>query len=112
MELGRFETNKIYNEDCYKGIKDIPDNSIDLIIIDPPYEFVANGGGGAFGSKNRDYHGEYSKLSTKEHRREGLRIMSNMQRVANNLDDICAGFNYQLLDEIDRVMKNINIYMV
>ena len=54
MELGRFQLNNIYNEDCYKGIKDIPDNSIDLIIIDPPYEFVANGGGGAFGSKNRD----------------------------------------------------------
>lgn len=32
------ELNKIYNEDCFKGIKKIPDKSIDLIIIDPPYE--------------------------------------------------------------------------
>ena len=32
------ETNVIYNEDCYVGIKSIPDNSIDLVIIDPPYD--------------------------------------------------------------------------
>ena len=32
------ETNVIYNEDCIKGMKErIPDNSIDLIVTDPPY---------------------------------------------------------------------------
>ena len=30
--------NKIYNEDCMIGIKKIPDNFIDLVIIDPPYQ--------------------------------------------------------------------------
>ena len=29
--------NKIYNEDCLEGISKIPDNSIDLILTDPPY---------------------------------------------------------------------------
>lgn len=37
MQLGRFQTNNIYNEDSYSAIKDIPDNSIDLIVVDPPY---------------------------------------------------------------------------
>ncbi len=31
------ELNKIYNEDCLSGLKRIPDNSIDLIVSDPPY---------------------------------------------------------------------------
>ncbi len=32
------ETNKIYNEDCLEGMKKrIPDNSVDLIITDPPF---------------------------------------------------------------------------
>ncbi len=31
------ELNKIYNEDCLVGMKKIPDNSIDLILTDPPY---------------------------------------------------------------------------
>ena len=33
--------NMIYNEDCLEGMKSIPDDSIDLIITDPPY-CVAN----------------------------------------------------------------------
>ena len=31
------EVNKIYNEDCINGMKRIYDNSIDLIVTDPPY---------------------------------------------------------------------------
>lgn len=30
--------NKIYNMDCLEGMKLIPDNSIDSIVTDPPYE--------------------------------------------------------------------------
>ena len=29
------QLNKIYNMDCNKGIKTIPDNSIDLMFADP-----------------------------------------------------------------------------
>lgn len=31
------EVNKIYHEDCLDGMKRIPNNSIDLVITDPPY---------------------------------------------------------------------------
>lgn len=31
------ELNKIYNEDCLEGMKDIPDDSVDLVLTDPPY---------------------------------------------------------------------------
>lgn len=31
------ETDIIYNEDCLKGLSKVPDKSIDLIVIDPPY---------------------------------------------------------------------------
>jgi site-specific DNA-methyltransferase (adenine-specific) len=37
MKLGDFELNKIYCMDCLEGLKKIPDNSIDLIVTDPPY---------------------------------------------------------------------------
>lgn len=29
--------NKIYNEDCIKGMKNIENNSVDLVVTDPPY---------------------------------------------------------------------------
>lgn len=46
MKLGNeFETNNIYLGDCYELIKKLPDNCIDLVVIDPPYEFCAGGNG-------------------------------------------------------------------
>ena len=35
--LGSLELNKVYQMDCLEGIQLLPDNSIDLIVIDPPY---------------------------------------------------------------------------
>jgi|TARA_R100000501_G_C2618198_1_gene111686 DNA modification methylase len=35
------ELNKIYNMDCLEGMKQLEDNSVDLIIIDPPYNIGA-----------------------------------------------------------------------
>ncbi len=32
------EKNKIYNMDCIEGMKQMEDQSVNLIIIDPPYE--------------------------------------------------------------------------
>jgi DNA modification methylase len=36
--LNLLEINKIYNMDCLEGLKLLPDNSIDSIVTDPPYE--------------------------------------------------------------------------
>jgi|SRR5690625_239127 len=36
------ELNKIYNKDCLKGMKQIPDKSIDMILCDLPYEMTDN----------------------------------------------------------------------
>lgn len=86
MMLGKYELNKIYNEDCYQAIKNIPDKSIDCIYTDIPYLYD-NGGGG------------YSELSK--------RINSKK----NFLSDISNGINYEILNEFIRVMKKVNIFI-
>ena len=35
------ETNIVYQEDCIKGMKKIPSNSINLVLTDPPYGITA-----------------------------------------------------------------------
>ena len=48
------ELNRIYNEDCLEGMKRIPDNSIDLIVTDPPYKMNHSTGGCTnIGMKNK-----------------------------------------------------------
>ena len=37
------DINKIYNEDCLIGLKEIPDNSIDLVVTDCPYKVISGG---------------------------------------------------------------------
>ena len=41
------ELNKIYNMDCLKGMKQLKNNSIDLIITDPPYNIGYKSGMGS-----------------------------------------------------------------
>lgn len=42
-KLGIFELNKIYQGDSIELLKKIPDNSVDLIFADPPYNLQLNG---------------------------------------------------------------------
>lgn len=78
--------NDIYQGDAYELIKQIPDNSVDLVITDPPYEIVAGGSGGAFGYEKHKYHLEVSKK-------------------------LNYGIDNTILEELERVMKKTNIYL-
>jgi site-specific DNA-methyltransferase (adenine-specific) len=82
--------NKIYNEDCLVGLKSIPDNFIDLVIIDPPYDICTKGG-----------------------KKGNTRIANNIKLLEKELIDnnLVNAFDYSVLDELVRVMKNINIYI-
>ena len=82
------EVNKLYLGDCYELIKNTPDKSIDLVIIDPPYE-IASGGAMTGIFKDRD------------------------KRHFNSIEDnnLTKGFDIKILDELVRVMKNVNIYI-
>lgn len=84
------QTNKIFNEDCLLGIKKIPDNSIDLVIIDPPYDICTKGG----------------KTGNSRVAKEVKSLEKEL--IDNNLTN---GFDISILDELIRVMKNINIYI-
>ena len=80
--------NTITLGDSYELIKDIPDKSIDLIIIDPPYEIETVGGNTNIGKS----------------------IKNNMLKELTDLR-IIDGIDLQLLNELIRVMKKINIYI-
>ena len=75
------EINKIFNVDAYEAIKRIPDNSIDLIVTDPPYEIDT------VGSKKNN-------------------ISKTFANCNNQLKTICDGIDNSILDEFMRVMKN------
>ena len=77
-------TNRIYNMDCLEGLRRMPDNSVDLILTDPPYCFDTKKGKGTGIVKDSKYLKE-------------IEYMTN-------------GFDLRILDECVRVMKRINAF--
>lgn len=75
---------KLYNGDCLRGLQKLKDHSIDLVVMDPPYLQPGQAGSGAFGGENRKYYSALSGFSN--------------------------GFSEEILFELDRVMKRINLY--
>ena len=76
---------RLYNKSCYEFLPKLPDKSIDLAVIDPPYEHEYHGGGQA--SRAKDY-----------------------TIVKENTDFMNAGFNYDLVfSELARICKVPNI---
>lgn len=83
----------LYKGDCLELLKEIPTKSVDLVVIDPPYDLNSKhygksyGGDGAVGKMGRKYH--------------------------SVLDDcnMIDGINNEVLDEIVRVLKKINLYI-
>ena len=79
------ELDKIYNCDCLVGIKEIPNNSIDCIITDPPYLLDSTGGGSSA-------------------------LAKRSRRLKDSIEFISNGFDYEnLFDEFIRVCKIPNM---
>ncbi len=96
--------NKILLGDSYKLIRKIPDNSIDLIITDPPYEYTTGGTNNYVA--NRPYHKEYYKVAINTNNLNERKVKNRVE-----IKHISSGINYSILDEFDRIMKKINIYI-
>ena len=84
--LGEYKLNDIYNEDCYEAIKKIPDKSVDLIIIDPPYELETEG------SKENSISKSFANMN-------------------NDIKSLSQGIDLSILKELTRIMKRHNIYI-
>ncbi|MCA6072140.1 MAG: site-specific DNA-methyltransferase [Endomicrobium sp.] len=55
MHVRNMKLNRIYNEDCIRGMKKIPNNNADIIIVDPPYNVGKDFGNDSDKQKHVDY---------------------------------------------------------
>jgi len=80
----------LYNDDCMNILPTLKDNSVDLVVIDPPYDIP------------NITPGSNSKLS------------KSLERSLKQLDesDIVGGYDIQAVNkELVRIMRGINIYI-
>ena len=79
----------LYNDDCLNVVKDIPDASVDLVIIDPPYLIENTKAGG------------------------NSELAKSIQNMNDQIYDmnLTKGYDTKVLEDIVRVMKKINLYV-
>ena len=76
---------RLFNKDCYEFLPLLPDNCVDLVVMDPPYEHEYHGGGKA--SRAKDY-----------------------SKVKDNTDFMNNGFDYNFVfEQLVRICKVPNI---
>jgi len=90
--IGKYELNKIYNEDSYKAIKDIPDNSIDLIITDPPYGLNIDSQKKYISKTNNKHNRKFHSKENWDNEIPSKDFFYEMKRVSKNM--IVFGANY------------------
>ena len=78
----------LYNTDCLPFLKTLPSASVDLVVTDPPYDLKVKGGGSIMKSTTR-----FQYLTKGE------------------LKPISTGFSSEVLDELVRVLKRVNLYL-
>lgn len=79
------ELNKVYNLDCVQGLTQLNEESIDLVVTDPPYGIAFNSNH----SKNKEYR-------------------NNLKSVNGILNDNCDNINFlmEVAKELYRILKN------
>lgn len=85
MDIKEIE-NTIINDDCMNVLRQLPNKSVDLVVTDIPYLISVSQSAGAFGVKKRMH---YKK----------------------ELEALSKGISNEVLEELCRVMKKINIYI-
>lgn len=80
----------IYNKDCLEMLKSAPNDSIDLIYVDPPYEISSISGGGTINNVKK--------------------LNKSLEQLEKN--DIVNGYDIELFGkEFIRICKGVNIYL-
>ena len=84
---------------CLDLIKEIPDNSIDLVVTDPPYKITARGNGGNSGGMfqkkivNSGYVFAHNELDISDWLDEVYRVLKDSTHVGDTVLDPFMGIN-------------------
>lgn len=89
----QFDLDRVFNEDCYTFIKKIPNNSVQLIVTDPPYLF-----------------GDMA-IKTSRQRKTNYYSPTNTFKNIKKLQALSYGFDLDILDELKRICNPFSMYI-
>ncbi|MDR1847990.1 MAG: site-specific DNA-methyltransferase [Bacteroidales bacterium] len=113
-KIGTFELNNIYQGDSIKLLKKIPDNSVDLIFADPPYNLQLNG------DLHRPDQSKVDAVNDKWDKFDSFEDYDNFtkewlvecRRVLKNTGSFWVIGTYHNIFRVGKVMQDIGFWML
>ena len=115
-----FELDKIYNIDCLNGLKQIEDNTIDLIVTSPPYNNFRNrrtqkNRSDYWGRTNIVYDSFSDKMTDEEYMQWQIDCINEMVRVLKPTGTIAYNhkdriFNFEVLSPLMWIFRTDAVY--
>ncbi|MGB9663925.1 MAG: site-specific DNA-methyltransferase [Ignavibacteria bacterium] len=113
-KIGDFELNKIYQGDCLKLLKKLPDESIDLIFADPPYNLQLNNElYRPDQSKVDPVDDEWDKFETFEHYDDFTKQwLIECKRILKSTGSIWVIGTYHNIFRVGTIMQNLGFWIL
>lgn len=99
------ELNRIYNMDCFKGMREIDDKSIDYAFTSPPYNRKRNDKYELYDDTKEDYYGFLIKAIEELRRICRRHIFLNIQTNYYNKQDV-----YRIIGKYADLIQNIIVW--
>ncbi|WP_448528485.1 DNA methyltransferase [Raineya sp.] len=112
--VGTFQINSIVQGDCVELLKKLPDNSVDLIFADPPYNLQLNGELFRPNQTKVDaVNDEWDKFDSFQSYDEFcLQWLSECRRVLKNTGSIWVIGTYHNIFRIGAIMQNLGFWLL
>ena len=91
----------IYNEDCFLGLDNIPEKSVDLIVTDPPYWHHKSPGKPYSQRSQSNTKSKFAKSS----------LYSQSGYMMSGMSDFTPEYIYEACNKMERTMKTMNAYI-
>lgn len=113
-KIGTLDLNKIHQGDCIELLKKLPDNSVDLIFADPPYNLQLNGVLYRPNQTKVDaVNDEWDKFESKEDYDKFTTLwLSECHRVLKNSGSIWVIGTYHNIFRVGAILQNLGFWIL
>lgn len=101
IDVNNITSFKLLNGDCFEKLKDIPDNSIDLILTDPPYNLAQYSTGNMKFDWRAEVNNDVAKWDEKP--LEPQSLLKEFKRILSPKGNIFIFCSYNLLGEYHKI---------
>ena len=104
--------NTIFNTDCINGMKKLPDNSIDLVITDPPFAIDFKAKRSNYNRKDSRVIEGYNEIKKADYFRFTLEWMSQAKRLLKDSGSLYIFSGWNNLKDILVSLDDLNLTTV